>query len=563
MNKQWHIPPRIPTDVSVRLGEFPPLIQQILFNRGIADPLKAKEYFHALPPDETSPFLLSGMEKAVDRIIRAINSDEKVIIYGDYDVDGVTATVLLVEALTDLGGKVSPYIPDRFEEGYGINTEALDKLKDEGSQLIISVDCGVRSIQEAAYCHKLGLNLIITDHHSPQDDIPDAYAVIDPKLPGDQYPFKFLAGVGVAYKLAQALFIRSNRVREMGERWLDLVAIGTVADLAPLTDENRFLVRKGLEAIHKDTRLGLGELCRVSSIDPRGMNATHIGFGIGPRLNAAGRMETAMAAYNLLAAQDENQAARLAISLNEQNRARQEETRQVVDSAIEVVLGAGEGQDILFAIDPNFSEGIVGLAASRLVEQFYRPAIVGTYGEEYTRCSCRSIPELDITRALDACADLMEHHGGHAAAAGLTIRNEHLEELKRRLREISAQVLQRKELMPVLNAEAEVKLADLNADIYRQLQYFQPFGYSNPEIQFITRGLKIKSIREVGQEGKHLKLLLTDGWLSVNAIAFSKGYLKESLMGTGSADYLYVYETNEYNGRVDFQLNVKDIKLPE
>jgi len=476
-------------------------------------------------------------------------------------VDGVTATVLLVEAITRLGGKVDKYIPDRFEEGYGINLDALNQIQRQGNGLVISVDCGVRSLQEVAYSRQIGLDIIITDHHTPQEDIPEAYAVIDPKMPGDAYPFKYLAGVGVAYKLAQALFIHLGRVQEMGESWLDLVAIGTVADMAPLIEENRFLVRKGLETIRKGPRIGLQELCRVAGVDFRSINSTHIGFGIGPRLNAAGRMETAEAAYNLLSAQNDSSAAHLASILNEQNRSRQEDTRALVDRAVEITLSTESPRDILFAIQPDFSEGIVGLAASRLVDQFYRPAIVGRNGEETTRCSCRSIPEFDITRALDECADLMEHHGGHSAAAGFTIRNEKLDELKIRLGEIAAREFQGVELIPVLNAEAEVKLADLNADVYRQVQSFQPFGYSNPEIQFVTRGLKIKSIREVGQEGRHLKLWLTDGWLSVNAIAFGKGNLKESLMSAGTADYLYVYETNEYNGRVDFQLNVKDIKI--
>ncbi len=456
ITKRWEVYPRMPLDVSNRLEEYPPLIRQILFNRGIADMKSAREYFHALPPDETSPFLLNGMDKAVGRILKAIENHEKIVVYGDYDVDGVTATVVLVEALTLLGAEVSPYIPDRFDEGYGINTDALDKLKDQGCSLVISVDCGVRSIPEAEYCKKLGLDLIITDHHSPLEDIPDAFAVIDPKLPQDTYPCDDLAGVGVAYKLAQALFTTTNRMKEMGDRWIDLVAIGTVADLAPLTAENRFLVRKGLELIQKEPRPGILQLCKVAGIDFRKINSTNIGFGIGPRLNAAGRMETALAAFNLLAEQDMEQAGLYARALDEQNRARQVETRTMVDRAMQMALADDEKQDIIFAIAPDFSEGIVGLAASRLVEHFYRPAIVGRQGEETTRCSCRSIPEFNITLALDECKDLMEHHGGHAAAAGLTIRNERLQILKERMYAIAHREFAGRELTPVLMADAEV-----------------------------------------------------------------------------------------------------------
>lgn len=561
ITKRWNVYPRMPIEVSGCLEEYPPLIRQILFNRGIADMGSAKEYFHALPPDETSPFLLGGMDKAVQRILKALLDHEKIVVYGDYDVDGVTATVLLVEALTVLGAEVSPYIPDRFDEGYGINTDALDKLKLLECSLVISVDCGVRSIPEAEYCKKLGLDLIITDHHAPLQEIPNGFAVIDPKLPQDVYPFKDLAGVGVAYKLAQAVFTSTNRMHEMGDRWIDLVAIGTVADLAPLTSENRFLVRKGLELIQKEPRPGLAQLCKVSGIDQRKLSSTNIGFGIGPRLNAAGRMETALAAFNLLVEPDVDKAGRYARMLDEQNRARQVDTRAMVDQAMQMALEEGDKQDIIFAIHPDFSEGIVGLAASRLAEHFYRPAIVGRQGEETTRCSCRSIPEFNITQALDECKDLMEHHGGHAAAAGLTIRNEKVGVLKERMKAIARREFSGRELTPVLMADAEVNLSDLGPELYTILQKFQPIGYSNPEAQFITRGLRIVSIRDVGQEGKHLRMQLSDGWLSINAIAFNKGSMKSALMESKKADFLYVFETNEFNGRVDFQLNVKDIHI--
>ncbi len=560
ITKRWDVYPRLPVEVSESLQEYPLLVRQILYNRGITDLKSAKEYFHALPPDETSPFLLSGMDVAVERILEAIKQKEMLVVYGDYDVDGVTSTVLLVEALSALGADVSPYIPDRFDEGYGINTDALDKLKNEGCSLVISVDCGVRSIVEAEYCTKIGLDLIITDHHSPEGSIPVAVAVIDPKLLEDRYPAKELAGVGVAYKLAQALYTTENRMVEMGERWLDLVAIGTVADLAPLTGENRFLVRKGLECIQKAPRPGVLQLCRVAGINPGKITSTNIGFGIGPRLNAAGRMESALAAFDLLYSADVNQAGVYARSLDEQNRARQVETRSMVDKAIELAMEDPTEQSIIFVTDKDFSEGIVGLAASRLVEKFYRPAIVGKKGEETTRCSCRSIPEFHITEALDECANLMEHHGGHAAAAGLTIRNEKLNELKDRLLEIASKKLGDCELSPVLMADAEVKLSDLGVELYNSLQKFQPIGYSNPEPLFITRNLHVQSMREVGQDGKHLKLSLSDGWLSIDAIAFNKGSMKKVLMENKKADFLYVYETNEYNGRVDFQLNVKDIQ---
>lgn len=561
--KHWETYPRLPGEVSDRMQEYPVLVRQILFNRGITNIATAKSYFHALPPDETSPFLLTGMQAAVDRILSALDGKESIVVYGDYDVDGVTATALLVEALQSLGGYVSPYIPDRFEEGYGINKEAIQKLVEQGCKLMISVDCGIRSIDEAEYCRQIGLDLIITDHHSPLDVIPDAMAAIDPKLPTDNYPYRDLAGVGVAYKLAQALFTSTKRMHEMGDHWVDLVAIGTIADLAPLTGENRFLVRKGLEMIQKEPRPGILQLCRAAGIDHRKINSTNIGFGIGPRLNAAGRMETAMAAYHLLTSLDLQEAGSLARKLDAQNRARQDSTREMVDRALKIALEGNRDNEIIFAIDPDFSEGIVGLAASRLAEHFYRPAIVGRQDAETTRCSCRSIPEFHITQALDECKDLMEHHGGHAAAAGLTIRNEHLGELIERIEQIAKRELGSKELVPVLMADAEVHLSDLGQELYQYLIRFHPLGYSNPEPQFITRELYIENPREIGQDGKHLKFQVTDGWLTINAIAFNKGGMKNVLVEKKKADLLYTFETNEWNGKVDFQLNVKDIKVED
>lgn len=563
IKKRWDVYPRLTQEVSENLKDYPLLIRQILSNRGITNLRVAKEYMLALSANESDPFTLCGMQKAVDRILMSIANREKIVVYGDYDVDGVTATVLMVEALTDLGANVSPYIPDRFEEGYGINIAALDSLKNDGIALVISVDSGVRSIPEAEHCREIGLDLIITDHHTPLDEIPVAVAVIDPKVPGEEYPYRDSAGVGVAYKLAKALYSKTGRMAEMGERWLDLVAIGTVADLAPLTGENRFLVRKGLEIIQSRPSLGILHLCKAAGINYQKVDSTTIGFGIGPRLNAAGRMENALFSYDLLSAKNEITAAELARKLDSQNRDRQEETRRVVDSAMRMVEELGETSDITFAIADDFSEGIVGLAASRLVEHYYRPAIVGRRDLEKgtIRCSCRSIPEFNITSALDECADLMDHHGGHAAAAGLTVQIDKFDELKRKMQEVARREFSGINLTPVLIADAEVKLSDLSPELYGYLRNFQPIGYSNPEPAFITRGLKIMQIRTVGQEGKHLRMQLSDGWLSINAIAFNKGGMKDALMERKQADFIYVYEPNEFNGRVDFQLNVKDIHI--
>ncbi len=389
-------------------------------------------------------------------------------VYGDYDVDGVTATALLVQTLQRLGGNVRPYIPNRFDEGYGLNPDALDTLKAEGVGLVITVDCGIRSPDEVSHAQSIGLDMIISDHHQPADgDLPDALAVINPKQAGDRYPDKDLAGVGVAYKIAQALLSRNGRSTPgfQLDDLLDLVALGTVADLAPLVGENRVLVRKGLQKIRETKRQGLFSLAAVSDLPLPRTTATSIGFVLGPRLNAAGRLESALAAYELLTTTDIKRAGELAQQLNIQNRQRQELTRKIQEEAEAIALAEEPGSNLLFAVHPGFNSGVVGLAAARLVENYYRPAVVGQVLEDSTRCSCRSIPEFHITQALDQCKDLLIRHGGHAAAAGFSVSNGNLEALKKRLKSIAAEQLGSRNLRQTLNADAEVSLSDLRPEL--------------------------------------------------------------------------------------------------
>lgn len=559
--KKWNIPEPIGPEIAAALDGYHPVIRQILAGRGKCTSKAASEYFHPQPRSDEDLMLMSGMKLAVERVMLAIERGEKIAIYGDYDVDGVTATALLVEGLTCLGGSVSAYIPDRFEEGYGINRDALDKLKADGVALVISVDCGVRSIAEARYSRGIHLDLIITDHHTPLPEVPDALAVIDPKLENDLYPFKYLAGVGVAYKLVRALFFQAHRQEELGSRWLDLVAIGTVADMAPLDDENRYLVREGLEMIHWTDRVGLMELCRIAGIQLQSVDSTSIGFIIGPRLNAAGRLDNALIAYELLTETDQAKAAELADILNQLNQKRQDETRVVVEQATMMTEALEDPGLVLFAVHPDFNEGIVGLAAARLMEKYYRPVVIGTDQGETIRCSCRSIPELDITSVLDECADLMLHHGGHAAAAGFTILAKNFPELIQRMEASAARKLAGQDLVATLNAEMVIQLEDVKASLHDALQRMQPTGYGNPVPYFVIRKLRMKSGKPVGQDGRHLKLWLTNGFNSINAIAFGMGSILPELQQATYADYLFTIEKNEYNEKIDYQMNVKDIHM--
>ena len=556
--KRWQVAPPIPSDIERQLQSYPPLLRQILYNRGYDTLDSARQFLETKPPEGVAPLNLKGMTEAVDRLRHAILTREPIAIYGDYDADGVTATALLVQLLNSLGADVREYIPNRFEEGYGVNKDALTTLHEGGVKLVVTVDCGMRSAKETEHANKLGLDLIITDHHLPGDDIPRACAIINPKQTGDDYPYKELAGVGLAYKLADALCQSFDMHPTQVEAYLDLVAIGTVVDMAPLTGENRSLVRQGLLRMRQPTRQGLMALIGVSGFRPERLTATNLGFGIGPRLNAAGRLDFALAAFHLLTTQDIYEAGKLAQELDIQNRERQKITRQIQQSAESIALAEDPDALLIFASHPDFNSGVVGLAASRLCEQYYRPAIVANYGEEITVGSCRSIPEFHITDALDECADLMEKYGGHAAAAGFTIRNEKLPLLVERLKHIAQRKLEGLDLRPVIKADAEVTLSDMKPEMLEYLDWLQPTGLGNPMPVFATRGVRVQRYQTVGKEAEHLKLVVTDGRITYDAIAFRQGHLAAQM--PPRLDLMFTYELNEFNGRSTLQLNVRDLK---
>lgn len=561
LSKRWHISALITPEANEALAAFSPILRQVLFNRGYATDAEARSYLRGEVNFDTSPFQMNGISVTVERLRFALDHLEPIAIYGDYDVDGVTATALLVQALHSLGGNVTHYIPNRFEEGYGLNTEALTNLQAEGIKLVISVDCGIRSLDEAVHAKKIGLDLIISDHHQPAGgDLPPALAVVNPKQAGDLYPDKDLAGVGVAYKIVQALLesIGNSTGAFKSEDLLDLVALGTVADLAPLTGENRILVRKGLQKLRETKRQGLFSLAAVSDLPLSRITAVSIGFILGPRLNAAGRLESAKVAFELLTTTDVKTAGELAQQLNMQNRQRQEITRKIQMEAEEIALAEDPDADLIFAVHPDFNAGVVGLAASRLVETYYRPAVVGQISTETTRCSCRSIPEFHITEALDLCKDILIRHGGHAAAAGFTVRNENVDELKRRLKLLAMETLRGKDLRQTLTADIELPLSDLKPELLHHLEYLQPTGYGNPEAVFVSRNVRVTNRRTVGVEKKHLKLNVTDGRVTFDAIGFRLGHLLHEL--PLFVDVLYTFESNEFNGRQSMQLNLKDVR---
>ena len=558
-NTRWVIADPAPAEHYSRFPNTDRLLIQTLFNRGIATPESVQSFLDKRSQYSTDPFLLNGMKAAVQRIRQAIQDKEFIAVYGDYDADGVTASVLLTQALRAMGaGRVEPYIPHRMDEGYGLNLEALDYLHDKGNQLVITVDCGVRAVEQVAYARDLGMDVIVTDHHGVGPELPPALAIIDYKQPSDQYPEKILAGVGLAFKLVEALVQEGEELKGLVlDDLLDLVALGTVADLALLVGENRDLVDRGLKVIQAARRPGLAALMQQAGVKPQSVDTTTIGFVLGPRINAAGRMEHAYAAARLLSTPSSTQATKLARELDELNQSRQEQTRQMTTLAQELACRQ-EGALLLFAAHEDFPSGIVGLIASRLQESFYRPAIVAQIRDDVVVGSCRSIPEFHITEALDQCQDLLEKHGGHAAAAGFTVRRENLPALQARLAELAQASLGAMELTPSLDVDMELDVRDIVWEVQETLAQLQPCGYGNPQPLLFSPDVVIENHYPVGRDGAHLKLFLLQDGRRFGGIAFRMGHFASEL--PDRVDVVYYLEVNEWNGRKDLQLNVQDMR---
>jgi single-stranded-DNA-specific exonuclease len=560
--RQWRIQPTLSAHERASFAKLHPILAQILYQRGFRSPAEAEAFLRG---DATAadPFKLHGMANAVARIRHAIRKGEKIVVYGDFDADGVVSTTLLVSVLRALGAHVEPYIPNRVDEGYGLNHAAMIGLAKRGFKLCITVDCGIRSVQEVQTANAHKLDVIVTDHHSVGAELPPALAVINPKQAACRSGETMLAGVGVTFRLAQALLkiARDYDKRDVPLQeadLLDLVAIGTVADLVPLNRlENRALVVRGIAELHHARRVGVRALLKAAGIKPETVDATAIGFAIGPRINAAGRLESAMKAYQLLMTDDEAEAAERAAELNRLNARRQELTREMQEHVRQIAAPSPE-TPLIFAADSAFAQGIVGLVASRLTEEYYRPSVIVHYGAQESHGSCRSIPEFNITEALDECADLLLRHGGHAQAAGFAIHNANLPAFRERLMAIAAAQLSGRTLQPTLEIDAEVRLDQITFDLYEALQSLEPCGNSFPQPILCTRNLRVLSARQVGNDLAHLQLTLSDGTRTCRAIAFNFGKVAEQLPPV--VDAAFQVTLNEWNGTQSLQLQIKDLR---
>lgn len=537
------------------LPGFSQLESRILAHRGVRDAGQAQAFLDRIHPDSTDPLQLLDMPQAVQRLLMARERDQRVIVYGDYDADGVTATVLLYDWLRRAGFRVAWYIPDRFQEGYGLNVQAVQGLHADGADLVVTVDCGVRSISEIELGRQLGLDFIVTDHHLPGPDLPPALAVLNPKREGDPYPFKGHAGVGVAYKLVEAL--AGALGLPSPEAWLDLVAVGTVADLAPLLSENRWLVSAGLERLRAGERPGLRALIESGRLSPQALTANSIAFGLAPRLNAAGRLATAGEAVDLLLSDQPQHAAAGAARLDALNQRRQRITEETV-ARVQAGLQRSADRNVVFAVDETFHEGVIGLAASRIVEQVYRPVVIMYREGELTKGSARSIPEFDITGALESCAHLLHRFGGHQSAAGFALPTSNLEPFRQRLEHLAAERLGETALHPSLELDSTVQLPDLDDRLLAFQDRLEPCGQDNPHPVFAAYGVEVLSKRAVGAQGRHLKLTVRQGERYFDAIAFRRGELAGRL--PARVDLAFQFERNEYRGAISQQLNILDIR---
>jgi len=494
------------------------------------------------------------MGASVMRIYHALMAGEKMAVYGDFDVDGISATALMVKGIAALGGDVQPYIPHRLQEGHGLNSMALNELLAAGIRLVITVDCGVTGVAEVAGAKDGGMEVIVTDHHLPGETLPIAAGVIDPHREDSFYPFRELSGAGVAYKLLAALYRSAGRESQV-EDYLDLVALGTVADMVSLTGENRFLVKKGLEKLRSCRRVGIREMVAQAGLTLEKLTEEHISWVLSPRLNAAGRLDHSNTSYRLLVTDSAEEARVLATELGELNRERQKLTASAFTHAREQVLSNGIGS-LLVASHDDYPGGVLGLVAGKLTDEFRLPAVVIQLGEEISHASCRSIPEFNISQAIAACGELLSRWGGHSQAAGMAIPTRNLPELVRKLNDIAMQQLEHLDLRPSLEIDARLALSELSLDLFHSMQRLAPFGQDNPVPLFLSRGVMLMEMRAMGSDGRHLRLKIKEGKCLRDAVAFDVG--THSLKIGMPLDIVYNFELDEWNGEKNLRLNIRD-----
>ncbi|PLX25580.1 single-stranded-DNA-specific exonuclease RecJ [Candidatus Parcubacteria bacterium] len=560
----WKLPEKVNKEFLDQFPELHPTVAQLLYNRGLKTQEQIDEFLNPdYSQDIHDPFGFKDMKKACELIYSLIEKKENITVYGDYDADGVSSAVILNSVLTSLGAKTDVYLPHREKEGYGLNVKAVEELASNGTKLVITCDCGISNVEEVSLAKDKGLSVIVTDHHAIPEVLPAADAIIHPQVEGEKYPFKKLAGGGVAFKLAQALIAYkkngiSDKEKEIQEKWLlDMVAISTVADMVPLLGENRTLLKYGLIVLKKTKRLGLQKMLEIANIDPAKIDARTIGYAIGPRINAAGRMDHANLAYFLLTEEDEEKAKAYASDINQSNLDRQRLTEQTVRQAKEQTPDLKDS--LLTFYHPDWSAGLTGLVASRLLREFSRPVLVMTNTPEGQIVgSGRSINEFNITEGLNKYADLLNRFGGHPQACGFGLDKENLESFVSGMKDYAAKELKDVNFQSKLDVEFYQEFSDISWDLVDMVDKFQPFGHGNPEPLFMSEEILITDARRVGNDSKHWKLELVKDNKRIGAIAFGLGVIDIEV--GDKIDIVYNLSINQWNGNRTIQLIIKDIK---
>ncbi len=563
---QWVLPPEIKAEQIAPITKqfnLPPIIAKILYQRKIDTPQKVKRFFDLDLSNLHDPFLMNDMDVAVERIIRALREGENILIYGDYDVDGVTSVSILYDGLFYLGGKVSFFIPSRFREGYGVSVEGIKIAKEKGASLIITVDCGITAVDEVAFARELGIDVIICDHHEPGETIPEAVAVLNPKLPDSKYPFKDLAGCGVAYKVLQALAQKLNISPSFPEQYLDLVAIGTAADIVLLLDENRIFMHQGLKMVNQKPRPGLMALLETSGLLGRELTVSTIVFVLAPRLNAVGRISNAKKAVHLLTTRSFQQGRNIARILEYENRTRKDIDDITFEEALELIHNEIDldSKRVLVLAKENWHAGVIGIVASRIMEKFNRPTILISIQDGVGKGSARSTANFDIYECFKQLRHLFINFGGHKYAAGLTIKPENIPILDREINSISKQDLDIDELIPKLHIDAEITFDQMNAQFFAALKDLAPFGPGNMRPVFVSYDLKpYGEITIVGHN--HLKAKFKQNSIVLDAIGYNLGHFADQINQPGAKVHCaYVLEENKWNGKTTIQMRLKDVEV--
>ena len=532
------------------------LLAKILVNRNLTQKEDIDLFLKPTRHDFHNPYLMPDMALAVDRIIKAINNKEKILIYGDYDVDGITSITVVENFLLERGAIVTQYIPNRLNEGYGLNVEAIKKIADDGVNLIITVDCGISGIEEVNYANSLGLEVIVTDHHEVGEVLPNAIAVVDAKRKDSTYPFRELAGVGVGFKLIQAIAQRLELEEKEYLKYLDIVCIGTISDIVPLVDENRVIAKLGLKLVEVTKNVGLKALLEASGY--KKVDSFTVSFGLAPRINACGRMGKEKEALNLFLTQDENEAKKIALKLNEYNKERQDIEKIIYEDAVNKIEKSETDKQVLVLGSENWHHGVIGIVASKITDLYFKPSILICFEENKGKGSGRSIPGFDLYKSLTNCSENLEKFGGHSMAVGVTLKKENFEKFKEEF-EKYAQNSNICDIMPIIKIDEEITLEDINIKAVEELNMLEPFGEANKMPLFMYKNLKIHSIRTLS-EGKHIKLTLKDNNFHIDSIGFNLGHLAEEYQIGDKVDVVGSLEINRFNGRESVQINLKDLR---